>query len=259
MDIDLIKPIVRVGNSAGVILPREWLHGEAKVTLIRKGLEPEKEIFEILKDNLHDVLGIYMAGSYARGEQNEKSDVDILVITNKTNLKINKGKYEILIISKDNLEREIELNALPLIPMLKEAKTILNSNLSEKYKNTQLTEKNLRFHFETSESALKINEDLINIARETGSNCGDEVAYSLVLRLRETYIIDCIIKGKLWSNKEFLNLIKRVSGSLTAYNGYLRVKGNMSSKEELDCDEAERLLNHIASKIKESKAWIRKR
>src|SRR3989338_1511993 len=120
----MIKQIVRVGNSAGIILPKEWLNGKAKVELIEKPLDLKKELFEILSEYLKDIGGIYLVGSYGRGDETNKSDVDVFVITNKTNKRMDEGKYNLILISKENLEKSIQNNALPLLPMILEARTI---------------------------------------------------------------------------------------------------------------------------------------
>ena len=84
----LTKRIVKVGNSAGVVLPREWLDGTAKIELVRKPIDIKKDVFKIIDPYLEHILGIYLTGSYARGEESERSDVDILVITNNINKKM---------------------------------------------------------------------------------------------------------------------------------------------------------------------------
>ena len=81
--MEILKTTTSWGNSAGVLLPREWKNKEVKVILIDRTLQIKKEIFDILNDYLSDIVGIYLVGSYARGEQIERSDVDVLVITNK--------------------------------------------------------------------------------------------------------------------------------------------------------------------------------
>ena len=69
--MELVRKIVRVGNSAGVVLPREWLNGTAKVELVRKPLDIKGDILKILEPYLEDISGIYLVGSYARGEQRQ--------------------------------------------------------------------------------------------------------------------------------------------------------------------------------------------
>ena len=85
---EITGKIIKVGNSAGILLPREWLNGEAKVTLVQKPLNPEKEIFEILNEEMPSIISLALVGSYARKEENQKSDVDILGITTSLNKKI---------------------------------------------------------------------------------------------------------------------------------------------------------------------------
>ena len=71
--MELVRKIVRVGNSSGVVLPIEWLNGTAKVELIRKPLNIKKDILEIIDTFLKNVLGVYLTGSYARGEETENT------------------------------------------------------------------------------------------------------------------------------------------------------------------------------------------
>ena len=229
--MEIIKNTIRVGNSAGVLLPRKWLNSQVKVIL--EPLNIEKEVLEILIEEniLKEVLGVYLIGSYARNEQTIESDVDILVITNNINKKIKKNKYEIICITREDIKNQLEKNILPILPMIKESKAIINENLIKDYINHPLTKKNLRFHIETSKSALKVIKEAIKISEEEKEDISDNIVYSLVLRLREAYIIDCLIKNKPWNNKELINLIKRLSGSGEAYQGYIRAKNNENAKK----------------------------
>lgn len=258
--MELLRPIVRVGNSAGVVLPREWLHGKAKVMLIEKAPEPEKEIFDILKDCLQDIVALAIVGSYARGEESAESDVDVLAITSSTNKKIKQGKYEILFVSEETLQEQLNRNILPLFPMIIEAKPFINKELIEKYKNIKITKKNLSFHFDTTKSAMNVIKAEIALANELNRPfLSDSVSYSLVLRLREIYIVDCLVKKKMWSKKRFLHLLKGGFGGLAAYEGYFRVKSGKKQKEKsLPIEEAGRLCLYISEKIKEQeKGWAR--
>ena len=259
MKQELIRPIIRVGNSAGVILPREWLNGKAKIELVEKPLDIKKDVLEILDSYLEDIIGIYLVGSYARGEQTDRSDVDVLVITNKVNKTIENDKYYLILISEERVRKALEKNILPLLPMLKEAKTLINDKLIEKYRETLLTKKNLREHIELTKSALNVNKAMINLDKETETNCSDSVAYSLVLRLRETYLVECLMKNKMWSNRELLKMIKDISSSLKSYEGYLRVKDDKKMEENLPIEEAERLLNYLYKKIEEHEKWAKRR
>ena|SRR3989338_929126 len=127
-----IKKTVRAGNSSAVILPRAWLDQEVRVELVKK--TPEKILYETLSIAskhvaLEEIIGIYLAGSYARGEEDRKSDIDILIITSDVDKEmIHEGIYNVLIVSDSLLKWKLENDILPIGPMLKEAVALLNSS-----------------------------------------------------------------------------------------------------------------------------------
>lgn len=257
--MELVKPIVRVGNSAGVILPKEWLNGVARIFLIKKPLNIRQDVLGILEDYLPSILGIYLVGSYARKEQNEKSDIDILAITQNINKKMKTGKYEINLVSLDSLEETLKNNLLPLLPMLKEAAPIINKKMLEPYKSYPITKVNMQWHIDTTISALKVIKESIDLAKESDEKLSDNIAYSLVLRLREAYIVNCLLKDKVANNKELLNLIKVLTGSTSTYESYQRSKSNIKAKRKINVYEAESLYNYVSKLIEEQKRWIKRK
>ncbi len=257
--MEIIKTAVKVGNSAGVLLPKKWLNTQVKVIL--EPINIEKDVLEILieEDILKKVLGVYLVGSYAQGEQTIDSDVDILVVTDTISKKIKRGKYEIICIAKKELEKQLEENILPIIPMIKEAKVIINQELIKNYLSSKLTEKNLKYHIETTKSAMKIVEKDIELAKKLRENVSDASAYSLVLRLRTLYIIECIRKGVIWNKKGLLSLIKKISGGLNVYERYLSSKNKNTLDYKLKIEETEKLMNYINEKIREIGKWLKER
>ncbi len=257
--MELIRSIVRVGNSAGVVLPREWLHGKAKVVLIEKVLDPEKEVFDILRDYLQDIVALAIVGSYARGEESAESDVDVLAISLSTNKRIQQGKYEIILVSEDVLKKQLDKNILPLLPMIMEAKPLINHALIEKYKFRRLSKKNLAFHFDTTKSAMNVIKAQIALAQESREVfLSDSTSYSLILRLRELYLVDCLLKNKMWSKKELLHLIKKIAGSLKAYEGYVRAKNDEKPSRSLPLSDAKKLHEYVSHNIREQeKSWVK--
>jgi len=255
--MELIKTTIKVGNSAGVLLPKKYLNSQVKIVL--EPLNIEKDVIDILmkEDILKEVMGAYITGSYARGEQTIESDIDILVITSKTEKRIKKEKYDLLLITKETLEEQLKNNIMPLLPMIIEAKPIINKNLLEDYKNTKLTKKNLRWHLEITKSGLKVNKAALNLEKEIESeNASDAIAYSLVLHLRSLYLVDKLMKNKTWSNKELIGLIKKIAGSKLAYEGYLRVKADIKRTKKLPIDQAEKLYEYLSEKLKEQEKSI---
>jgi len=260
METDLIRPVVKVGNSSGIILPKSWMNQEVKVELIiKKTSDIFLEVIKILENEvpLSKILGIYLVGSYAREEEKMDSDIDILLITDSVNKSIKRGKYEFLIISKKKLEDTLKKNILPILPMINESKPLLNESLILEFKKIPLTKRNTAWHIKTTKKAIKENENLIEMTKNLKDDKADDsIAYSLVLRLRGIYIIDCLKHKKIWSNKKFVELIKRISGSTLAYERYIYIKNvNGKNKSELLIEEAEKLLEYVKEKNLEQEKW----
>ena len=257
--MELIKNTIRVGNSAGVLLPKEFLNTQVKIVL--QPLNIEKDILEILLEEkiLKDILGVYLIGSYARKEQTIESDIDVLVITKNINKRIEKGKYDLLLVSKEIVDEKMKKNIFPLLPMMIEAKPIINKELLNKYINTLLTKKNLKWNIDTTKSAMNVVKEYIKLAEEIQEKVSDAASYSLILRLRTIYIINCLKKGKIWTKREFLGLIKKISGSLIAYERYLDSKNNNTKAYNLPIREAKKLIDYNNKKIREIEKWLKER
>src|SRR3989344_9668086 len=260
MENRLIRPIVRIGNSSGVVLPRSWLNQTACVELIiKKSSDIFQEIIEILKEEIEfsKIIGIYLVGSYGRSEETLTSDIDILVITEDITKSIKTGIYSLILISKEKINESINKNAFPLLPMIKEAKPLLNAELLKEFNGLKLTRKNIKWHIETTILSMNENRGLINLTKELGEkNADDSIAYSLVLRLRVTYIIDCLKKGILWNNPKFLKLIKKIASSSKAYERYIYIKNDIGkNKSLLPINEAEKLLSYVEKKNRKQEQW----
>ena len=247
--MELIRKITKMGNSSHVVLPKEWLNGRARVELIEKPTNIKEDVLRILSSHLKDILGIYLVGSYARGEETEKSDVDVLVVTDDLDKKIREGKYEMTLISKDNLDKSLKRNILPLLPMIMEAKTIMNKELIEKYKNTKISKENTKWIIDLTKSSRKICKIAIEMSKEDNKNLSDGVVYSLILGLRTIYVLDCLKKDKIPTSKELKDLILHLVKTEEPYNAYLRVKNNQPEKMIISPEIGEKLNNYIIGKL----------
>ncbi len=248
MKSEIIKQAFRLGNSAGVLLPIGWKDKKVKIQLIDKSIT--QDILEILeeKDLLKNVIGIFLAGSYARGEETKSSDVDIFIVTDSIDKQTKIRGYEITMISKGKFEKNIK-KSLYLASLINESKTILNNEFIKDYK-TRILNLPVKKHLEEIKSMTKINEDFIEMDEQMKENTPDETIYSLVLRLREIYLIGCLKDNKKPSNKEFIGLIKNISGSAEAYESYLRIKNDKPSKRGIKTSHARKLINYTKLKIK---------
>jgi predicted nucleotidyltransferase len=247
----IVKLTREVGTSAGVLLPRSWLNKEVVVTL--KDLNEAdiaRGVFDILleKGLLAEVKGIYLTGSYARGDYDSDSDIDILVVTGKTNKLINLGDYELVLIREDKLRMNLK-DSLYAYSMIREARAIMNQDLL-----VSLGKIESRIDYDKLineiKGVTKVNKESVEVAEEYGQKVSDGTAYSLILRLRELFLASCILKSKKYSSNSFLSLIKK-NGLIGLYEGYRRVKKNIKGTDKAEVEDAKRVILLIESMIKE--------
>lgn len=245
----IIKQTREVGTSAGVLLPRSWLNKQVVVTL----LEPSKEkiaqniIKYLFEHNLNEeVKGIYLFGSYSRGDFDFNSDIDILIITQNINKLVNHNNYEILFVSERSFSKNLQDN-LNYLSILKEGRVIFNRELIEKYRL-----KKYKFNIKKSlpeiERIFKISKDAVKMCEENNLNIPDGIVYSLVLRLRELYLIKCLFSNKVYHKKDFLELVGD-----KVYLAYLRIKRNEKELNNLFPDKLKNMLNLSEKWLKELK------
>ncbi len=257
--MELIKPIIRVGNSAGVLVPKSWLHGKARIELLATPLNVREDILHMLESYMPRIMALAIVGSYARNEQTERSDIDALALTENIDKNIKQMKYNVILVSKKTLEYALENNILPILPMLKEAKPMMNSPLIKNLSKTPLTKNNLKPHIELTKSAMRVVNEALKLAKiENKDKISDNIAYSLGLRMRQTYIVDCLIKKKQATNKELKRIITKIASSLKLYEAYLRAKDNKRTQTILPLEEAKKAHSYILNKIKEQEKWIEK-
>jgi len=244
------------GNSAGILLPREWIGNQVKVILINRTPEIKKEVLNLLEPYLEEIIGIYITGSYARHEETSKSDIDILVISKNLKKTIKSGKYDISIITLEGAKKTMEKNPVLILPRLAEAKTILNSTLIEELKSQKLDKTSFKELIEETKRTIKINKGFINLDKTQQKEhlTSLNVIYSLILRLRGLFLADCLLKKRKYFKKEFLNMLENAldkSEAETAYRIYESIRDNKRVKEKITLESTEKLLNLLIENIKE--------
>lgn len=249
----IVKQTREVGTSAGVLLPRSWLNKQVVVTLFSPSKEEiTKEILDILlKKNLNEeIKGIYLFGSYARGDYSSDSDIDVLVITQKTSKLIDEGNYEITLLSEENFSKGL-LSGLYYQSIIREIKVLVNRELMEKY-SFKKYDLNLRKSLSEIERIFEINKDIVEICMENNKNIPDGIIYSLVLRLRELFIIKCLVANKRYNKKSFIEIT-----SEKVYLAYSRVKRDKKDVNDISPDEAINILNLTQKWLKDLKGLKR--
>ncbi len=257
MKRELLKPIVKVGNSAGVLLPREWLNGRVRVELVEKPIDIKKEIFEILEPYLEDVIGIYLTGSYARKEQTAESDVDILVITNELKRQVKAGKYEIDLIPLHNALNLLIVYPERIIPRLIDAKPIVNRELLDILrKKVKISKNSFKNYFNDTKEKIKYCRKYAESDKKKGDFVREgRVIYTLILRLRVLYMIKEILANRSYSAKGFQKWL--IIGAKIDQSNYKRlwiiysaVRDDNKPKEKISIQIAEKAINFLEKEIK---------
>jgi predicted nucleotidyltransferase len=239
------------GNSAGILVPREWL-GE-KVVVTRMPQKPLKErILGVLAPHLEHIIGAYLYGSRARGDETIDSDIDLFIITDKK-IEIKAKGFEIALIEKKELPSAFEgMSALISYSMLAEAKPIINPELLEDLKKVYRPElKNFRVFTENTRSILNVHKSLLDYDKEEDKTYIDDgpLVYSLILRLRGVYIIKCLLSKKQYRKRDFDDWVKissHIKDYSSVYNLYLAVKNKRKGKQKILLSDLVRLYELLA-------------
>ena len=203
---------------------------------------------------LDEIIGIYLVGSYARGEEDNDSDIDVLVISDNIDMEmIHEGIYNILIVSEELLEWKLSHDLLPVGAMLKEAKPLINSSYLDLIK-IKVTKENIKWYIDTTEEKLKLVRKILKSTN--GNKINDRVVYSLVLRIRTFYIIQKLIRNKVHSKKELIKLIGKISGADNAYESYLTVKNDLNESYNTTMEETEKLYGYLKNQLNDVKTLL---
>jgi predicted nucleotidyltransferase len=252
MKTEFVKEVSKWGNSAGILLPRDWIGKQVEVILIDRTEEIREEVIDIVAKYLSDVIGIYLVGSYARNEMDDSSDIDVIVITGKTSKEIVSGKYTISLIKLDSVKKALAKNPLSVLPRLKEAKSLLNSSLLEELSKTKVDKKCFRRYILETKRILNINKMLLKEEGELIETPG--IVYSLILRLRGLYLVSCLLSGKTGSKKEFIGTIRESidEDANVLYDIYQSVKIDKKVKKQASKESVEKLLRLVEKWLKDN-------
>jgi len=257
MKIEQVQEVRKWGNSGGVLLPKEWLGKQVKVVLIDRTDEIKKEVFSILEPYLDDIIGIYLVGSYARGEQKLESDIDILVTSKETKKSFKSGKYEIEIIPLNGLMWMIKNYPAMIYPKIIDAVAVLNKGLLDEIREIKLSWGSMKRYLEDCKNIIKEDKSLIAKDKLEGDFLeSNSVVYSSILRLRALYMMDSIFNNVKYSNEVFegwlmsnLSIGKELYGKI--YSIYKEVRDNDKIKERISVELAENLVELLEKKIED--------
>ncbi len=257
----IVKTVVKSGNGGAIWVPKNWLGQEVIVILPKKSeLSVREKIIHLLEPHLKNIVCVAIYGSYARNEQTKNSDVDILVLTEKS-IKIEKMEnFDIISIPLNNFKKAIQKNLL-YYQIIQEAEALINSHVLEELKNININMESFGNYLKETKEHIKSNRDLLELDKMDSEYLDStSVTYSSILRLRGLFIIECIIKKNKFSNKNFKNKIIKLG--LTSkefedcYEIYRSIRDNQKTKIKLKINTAEKLLIILDKKIFNLKVLI---
>ncbi len=257
------KRVVSFGNGSIVYTPKKWIGKTVTVILERKPVDVREEILKTLKEKLPEIQGIFLFGSFARNEQTEGSDIDVLAISDT--LKLEKiGKLDFLCMPKNRLIEELEKDGtLFLWQIVQEAKPIFNEQLLRYFKSVKIKPEFSRFFDSTLGSFKKIkyflDADKKNIEKYFSSAAS---IYSLVLRLKTIFLLQLYLKKQPFSNAKFEEFIEKHSFSAEKTKKFLDVyraeRDNTKTKENVLLEDAEKLFEAAKEEFLKAEKMVKK-
>lgn len=250
-----VTEVRKWGNSGGILLPREWLGKQVRIVLIDRTLEIRKEVLTILEPYLEDVIGVYLVGSYARGDQREESDIDILVISKETRKSIKSGKYEIEIMPMKDVLALMQHYPMMIYPKFVDARPILNKGLLNEFRSIKLAPNSMQRYLNDCRKIMRIDKGLIEKDKSAGDILRSvSVVYSSILRLRALYMMKQIAKRGIYSTDAFeawaivgLGISHKDWSAL--YEIYKAVRDNRRVRTKVPIVTAEKLITLLEKEV----------
>lgn len=245
----LIKPVVKSGNGGAIWVPKDWLGQEVIVILPeRPRINFRQKILQKLEPYLKDVIGVYIYGSYARQEQTPESDIDVLVVTQEKTFQMKERGLEFTILPIERLKNAIRKSPEMFYMMVQEAQPIINEPLLGELQDIQPERKALRAYLNQTKEHLKTSKQLFELDKQEGSHLKSHaIMYSVVLRLRGIFILQCILHKKRFSSLSFRKWLEakgiRKNEFQEAYHAFRAVRDGKKIKQKLSLEVVERLIH----------------
>ena len=212
-----------------------------------------------------NIIGVYLYGSYARGEEKKESDIDILVIVKEKDEKIKNifDDIDIRILTIEQVQKLIMKFPAIIMPILKESKTLLNPFLLEELENKEIDFRRFNWHFDDIRRIIKIIEKFVEIDEQ---NIDVSNIYSLIMRIRILYMIEGLIYKKPFSNAGIKGVLLNHGLSEERYDKfysiYQNIRDNRYIKDVITKEDVleliEILKNYLRKIENETKKKIKK-
>lgn len=247
----LYRTATPIGNGAHIFVPKDWVG--LRIKLVKQSTK--EQIIELLSKHLEKLKGIYLFGSYARGEQTNNSDIDILAITSeKINLAEKNEQINLILLQEKDIKKAIEISPILMHSALNEAVPILNAELLNILKiRYKISNKEIKGYLNETENVLEITKSLLEKSKNLSG-----VAYSLILRLRGLYLINCLKSKKNYRIIDFKkHLSEKTNLSIKQveeiYEVYRLVKTDKKTKKNVKEESLQSLWTLLKSMLENEK------
>ncbi len=198
------------------------------------------------------VKAILLYGSLARGEADELSDLDLIIIVDSPSaiqsVREKLKDFDLIVTIEEGIARGVELQPSTII-MLKEAIPLYGTlpELPDPRKEDLLKE------LDEALKILDINESLLRDESTTST-----IIYSTILRARQAYIIMCLIRNERMTKKGFIEELEKM-GIKPEYYEYYRLARDDRLNVALPRQELRRLVKAVRRYVRkvrrEIKGW----
>lgn len=227
----IIKKVVEIGNGAAVYVSKEYVGKEVTIIFPENTQELKKRILNSLIEFMPNIIGVYLFGSYARGEQTEDSDIDVLIIVQEKDERIKAvlQGMDIRIITLETIKRSIANFPVLIIPILRESIPLFNKNLLDDLNSIKINFSKFNWSFSEIKRIIKIIEGYSELRQNEMS--GDFI-YSLIMRVRVCYLIECLIHNKKFTNKAIEVLLSNNGFDIEEINNFFNIYKKIRNDQE---------------------------
>jgi predicted nucleotidyltransferase len=193
----MTRMVKKYGNSGGVYLPSSWVGGRVEVKLLSRPARPGIDLPMALGESMRHVVSMLVYGSWARGEQEEGSDIDVLVVTDGhlKGLKMPAGLewmcYDVTTMSAAEAKNAAGKDAL-FRKSLEDAKAVFNDSFLEELKSVKVG-KVPAGRIALARSSLGI------IKSSLAAGAAEGLAYPIMMRLKEMLLVKCVRENRRYS------------------------------------------------------------
>ncbi len=129
--MEFVKKAIRVGNSAGILLPKKLLGAEVKVQVIKRQINLKKEIIKLSYSYIEELECIFLIN---------ESPIEAIAISNKIKKILKKSGIKLSFVSVEKIIKDMKKSSL-LREKILNAKPILNKEKLELLKKEILKNK----------------------------------------------------------------------------------------------------------------------